>query len=363
MVDVPIADWAIGEQLASLVRDVFEVEDITVTREPARGIRLRGHLLTSSDYAYDVMWRRFRDMGYTPLLRQDGASHVVMAVPGRMPRQIATKPWVPALLLVLTITSVMYIGAAMNADPLRGLRLADGIPFAASLIAILGCHELGHYFAARRVGTPVTLPYFIPMPIPPFGTMGAFIQMKGPTRSRRDLLKIAVAGPLSGLAVAIPVLIWGLAHSNVEPLPPGGYILEGNSLLYAALKILIFGRFLPSGGVDVMLHPVAFAGWAGLLVTGLNLIPAGQLDGGHIAYALLGRRAQYLTMAIIGILVALGFVWNGWWLWAFLIYLFSRTQASPLDEVTELTPPQRWLAIGMAILFVLVFVPVPLTVH
>jgi membrane-associated protease RseP (regulator of RpoE activity) len=139
--------------------------------------------------------------------------------------------------------------------------------------------------------------------------------------------------------------------------------MEGNSLLYAALKILVFGRFLPSGGYDVMLHSIAFAGWAGLLVTGLNLIPAGQLDGGHIIYALLGERARYLTIAIIIALLGLSWLWRGWLIWAFLIFIFSRAQATPLDDITSLTPSQRLVAIGMMILFVLVYVPVPITIH
>jgi membrane-associated protease RseP (regulator of RpoE activity) len=129
--------------------------------------------------------------------------------------------------------------------------------------------------------------------------MGAVIRMKSVPPSRRAMLLTGAAGPLAGLVVAVPLLIWGLSLSNVAPLPTGGeYMLEGNSLLYAALKRLILGAWLPAGGVDVNLHPMAFAGWAGLLVSALNMIPAGQLDGGHVAYALLGERARYLTYLV-----------------------------------------------------------------
>jgi membrane-associated protease RseP (regulator of RpoE activity) len=241
--------------------------------------------------------------------------------------------------------------------------LPGGMAFTASLLAILGCHEFGHFFMARHFGVAVTLPFFIPFPLSPFGTMGAMIRMKDVPPSRRATLLIGAAGPLAGIAVAIPILILGLSLSVVEPLPPqGGYVMEGNSLLYGLLKMLVYGRWLPSGGVDVMIHPVAFAGWAGLLVTSLNLLPAGQLDGGHAASALLGRHARRLNYAIIAACVLLGFVWQGWLLWAGLIYLFSRTRAQPLDDVTPLTSRDRVLAAALLLLFVLTFTPLPMKV-
>ncbi len=356
-------DWELAERLQQAVADVFQVEDVTLGSGRPEMIRLRGHLRVDSQQAYALVSERFRMLGFTALFRRDGHTETIIAAPGAISAGVSAHPWVPAVLLVLTLASVLYIGALMDPMPDGRIRLWNGFPFAISLIAILSSHELGHYFAARRVGTPVTLPYFIPMPIPPFGTLGAFIKMKGASRDRRALLTIAVAGPLAGLVVAIPVLILGLSLSKVEPLPPDGYTMEGNSLLYAALKIVLFGRFLPGGGLDVFLHPVAFAGWAGLLVTGLNLIPAGQLDGGHIIYALLGKRARFLTIGIILTLLGLAWIWNGWLLWAFLIFLFGQAQATPLDDITPLTSGQRLLAIGMMIMFFLTFVPVPLTVH
>jgi membrane-associated protease RseP (regulator of RpoE activity) len=275
----------------------------------------------------------------------------------------------------------------MEWQPERPLleNIISGLPFALTLIPILLAHELGHYIVSRRLGVPVTLPYFIPLPISPLGTMGAFIQMKAPPQNRRHLLLVGVAGPLAGLVLAIPVLIIGLLLSQVEPTAnyPIG-MLEGNSLLYALIKTAVFGYFVPNCGygaitfgelirtalrgcppgvgVDVFLHPMAYAGWAGLLVTGLNLIPAGTLDGGHVAYAVLGRQARHVTMALIVGLGLLGFLWNGWWLWAVLIAWLGRRPAVPLDDVTRL---ERWHVILAAVvmaIFILTFSPVPLAI-
>ncbi len=166
------------------------------------------------------------------------------------------------------------------------------------------------------------------------------------------------------MAVAIPVLLIGLSLSRVEPLPAAGeFMMEGNSLLYAALKFLVFGQLLPANGLDVMIHPVAFAGWAGILVTGLNLIPAGQLDGGHIIYALVGERwARAILWIVMAALAVLAFFWQGWILWLFLIFLFGRIRLAPLDDVTPLTGHQQALAIAMMAIFALVFTPVPLRI-
>jgi membrane-associated protease RseP (regulator of RpoE activity) len=269
--------------------------------------------------------------------------------------------------------------------------LWKGWPFAASLLAILGAHEFGHYLMGRFHGVHVTLPYFIPLPLPPFGTMGAVINMKEQPKNRRHLLDIGLAGPLAGLAVAIPILIIGLRLSQIEMIPgrvPQGMVLqmEGNSLLYLGLKYIVFNQLLPNptgfagmpewlywvryfftgqpyplGGMDVTLHPVALAGWGGILVTALNLIPAGQLDGGHVMYVLIGRkRAARLLPFIIVAIAGLGFFWPGWWLWTALIFFFGRTYAEPLDQITPLDSGRRLLAVLGIVIFLLVFTPVPL---
>ena len=184
--------------------------------------------------------------------------------------------------------------------------LYQGPWFAASLMGILLCHELGHYFVGRRRGVDVSLPYFIPLP--PYvtlGTLGAVIKMRSSIRDRNVLFDVGASGPVAGLVVAIPLLVIGLLMSSVGPPEPNSAI-EGPSILYALIKLAIFGRWLPGGGDDVQLHPMAFAGWVGLLVTMINLMPIGQLDGGHIARAALGQRHEALSARLHVALLAIG---------------------------------------------------------
>ena len=211
--------------------------------------------------------------------------------------------------------------------------------------------ELGHYFAARHHNVPVTLPYFLPMPLSLFGTLGAFIRLQGPVTNRRALFDVGAAGPLAGLVFALPVLFIGLATSAVGPVMPGG-IFEGNSILYSLAKLAVFGRLLPGNGVDVHLNQVAWAGWVGLFVTGLNLIPVGQLDGGHVADALFGKRARLFfwpAIVALGLIVLYswlaGFFTPTWLLWIFLLLAFGRVHARPLEDITELDTRRRVLAV------------------
>jgi membrane-associated protease RseP (regulator of RpoE activity) len=350
--------------IAAAAGDLMVIEDVTEGVPPGNSVRLRGRLLLPADEAWHRLAERLHPLGRTPLLRRraDAPGEELLALPVTF-RPARTRPALALLMFGLTVLSCLFVGSQMvEGASAATLNLLDGWPFAVSMLAILAAHEFGHYLTARRLGSPTSLPYFIPMPFGPFGTFGAFITMSMPPRNRRHLLAIGAAGPLAGLVLAIPILIFGLSLSRVVPLPPGGYQMEGNSLLYAGVKMLMFGRFLPSGGEDVFIHPVAFAGWAGLLVTALNLIPAGQLDGGHIAYALLGARgARWVTWAVLAALMGLSFLWVGWILWLALVFIFGRLQDMPLDEITELTTGQRLLAAVMVAVFLLVFVPVPLT--
>jgi membrane-associated protease RseP (regulator of RpoE activity) len=298
---------------------------------------------------------------HTVLTTNEKGQHVFLALKGRIrPRP---RPWWPnAVLLVLTLFSLLYAGAAHEAGmhDETAIVLSHGLPYALSMIFILGAHELGHYFAARHHHVNVTLPYFIPMPFGSFGTLGAFIQLREPMRNRKILFDVGVAGPLAGLIVALPILFIGLSTSKIEPLPKELYMLEGDSLLYAGAKVAVFGQILPNGEEDVFINQLAKAGWTGLFITGLNLIPLGQLDGGHVLFTLVGRRAQRFYWPILGGFLLLSLFNQAWLFWTLLLLLLGRLYAVPMDDVTPLDERRRWLGYLALFIFVLVFVPDPL---
>jgi hypothetical protein len=347
--------------------------------------RFTGRLLLDSEKAYDQLDRQFTTIDHIPLFREENGKHVIIALEGRI--NPAPRAWWPNLLLfVATLFCVLFVGLTLALQEMPDVQEASaiagdlgslltnlwrGIPYALSILVILGAHELGHYFAARRHNLAVTLPYFIPVPpltllgIPfasPFGTMGAFIQLRQPMRNRKMLFDVGAAGPLAGLLFAVPILFIGLAGARVGPVTPGG-IYEGDSVLYAFAKIVTFGEFLPSNGVDVYINSnqLAWAGWTGLLVSALNLIPIGQLDGGHILYALIGERARWLYYPLLAIMIALVFVTDVWLLWVILLLLFGRVYATPLDMITPLDQRRRVVGVAAMIIFFLIFVPTPLT--
>lgn len=380
------------------VNRVLRVEEVTWGNGNEKFlVRYRGKLHGDSARAYDTLASLLRPLDITPLFRNEEGRHVIVLMKGVV-RPRSSKPLINLILFAVTLLSVLFSGTVFTYEgPVTGNlqqmlphlipALGRGLSFAVSILAILLAHEFGHYLAARYHRTAVTLPYFIPFPLSPFGTMGAFIQLKEPPRNKRILLDIGIAGPLAGLIVAIPVLLLGLYLSELSSIPSQGVQLEGNSILYLLAKYLIFGEWLPSpatyaglnpffywvryyftgypapfGATDVFLHPVAWAGWAGLLVTALNLIPAGQLDGGHVMFVLLGRRAGAVLPFILVGLVVLGLVWPGWWLWALLIFFMGRVYAEPLDQITPLDENRRALAVLGLIVFILVFTPVPIRI-
>jgi membrane-associated protease RseP (regulator of RpoE activity) len=350
----------LGQQLQEAVHDVLHVQDITLSYGPFRGTRLRGRLLVEADAAYTALSPRFSKLGQTLFLRRDDKLDSAVAVPGALP---VSKPNVrlALVLLALTVLSTFFVGFSWLGEGSFASRFFAGLTFSGCLLLILGAHEMGHYTASRRVGTPTTLPYFIPMPIPPFGTMGAFIQMKAPPRNRRTLLTVAMAGPLAGLAFAIPIYLIGVKTSPILPVPldaPPSVL--GDSILSLAITALVHGTGALPKSMGLFLNPVGFAGWAGLFVTCVNLIPAGQLDGGHIMFALIGESARYVTWLMLGVLLMLGFMyWEGWVIWALLIFFIAQRQVPLLNSISPLRPREKLIALAMMGVALLVFMPIP----
>ncbi|MEA2626299.1 MAG: hypothetical protein QOD06_2344 [Candidatus Binatota bacterium] len=279
---------------------------------------------------------------------------------------VAERRRVPVVNLVLFAATLVTttIAGALNANVPANRLLVEwraGLPFSLSLMGILLAHEMGHYLMAKRHRVPATLPFFLPGPPLLIGTFGAFIRMKASPRDRRALFDIGAAGPWAGFVVALPITIAGLAWSRVEPIPPelGGFYF-GDSLLFKALSALIVGR-IPYG-FDVVLHPVAMAGWFGLFVTALNLLPVGQLDGGHVIYSMFGRRHRVIARTFLVTILALGFLgWAGWFVWAVLVTFAGIDHPPTLDRATQLDPTRATAAWATLALFVLTLVPVPIT--
>jgi Zn-dependent protease len=328
-------------------------------------IRLRGTLLLPPDQAYPRLRPRVEEAGYTPFLREAGPAdggagrHEVLAVPGVIPRE-HPNPNVNLILFLATVGSVVLTGSLYSES--GNLDLGAGLMFAAALLAVLVTHEMGHYVAGRLRGAPVSLPYFIPLPvISLFGTLGAVMIQREPFEDRRTLLEVGVAGPLAGFAVAVPLYVLGLALSAVKPVPAGDVLYFGDSLLTRALAELIHGPLDPARGYDVFLHPIGFGAWIGLLITGINLIPAGQLDGGHAAYAILGQRAEVVFWAMIATFLGLSvFVSSSWMLWTALLFVFGRSHPPALNQASRLDPLHYALALAALLVLILVFVPNPI---
>ncbi|MFQ6112527.1 MAG: site-2 protease family protein [bacterium] len=238
-----------------------------------------------------------------------------------------------------------------------------GLWYGLTIISILLAHEMGHYLMCKKYGIKATLPFFIPFPLPfgnPFGTFGAVIKMESRIPSRKALFDVAVAGPLAGLALTIPAIYFGVQLSEIVEIKPevaNGTIYLGESFLYAQISKLAIG-ILPEGK-DVLLHPLAFAGWAGLFVTALNLLPIGQLDGGHVVYALLGKRHNLVaTTALIAFGLVSIFMYQGWFLLLILLIWFGYRHPPTSDE-TPLDRKRIAIGIFTLIIFVLSFTPEP----
>lgn len=362
----PVVSLEKVEQMRKGIAHLFVVGDTTLD-EPHKGfVRYRGRFLVDAADCFDEVRAVFEAHGFTPTIREEDNGRIALVGIPQVFNPPASNWRINLALFIATVLATLLTGSFYNAETAeQAFQIWRGWPFSLSIMLILGAHELGHYFAARYHKVAVTLPYFIPLPIiSPIGTMGAFIRMKAPVKNKRALFDIGVAGPLAGLVFAVPILLYGLATSDLGAISSTG-LLEGNSILYYLAKFAVFGQFLPNDTVDVYLNQFAWAGWVGLLVTALNLMPVGQLDGGHIVYSLIGTQAKKLFIPVIAVLGSLTiisfFVDNTftWGIWIALLFFFGRVHAEPLDDVTPLDPRRRWLGIATLIIFVLIFVPIP----
>ena len=284
--------------------------------------------------------------------------------------------WRYVVLFVLTLLSTTQAGGLHYVSfttafsdqipqiPIFSL-LLHGLWYSLSILAILGCHELGHYFACQYYRVDSSRPYFLPMPFLLTGTLGAFIRIRAPIPGKRALFDIGIAGPIAGFLVALPVLLIGMHLSNVVKLPTSfrGEVFElGEPLLFKAAEWLTFGS-IPDG-YSVNMHPMAFAAWFGMLATALNLFPIGQLDGGHISYAVLGRRSTVVTMVMVPCLIGLSFVSTSWIVWTVLtvgmLLVFGPRHPRVIDEEVPLDRSRLWLAAFALLMFVLCFTPAPI---
>ncbi len=249
------------------------------------------------------------------------------------------------ILYILTVISTYYTA---------------GFWYSFFIMAILTAHEMGHFIASRKYGVPATLPLFIPFPFSPFGTLGAIIFMRGRIKDRRSLFDIGAAGPLAGLVLAFIAAIVGLGYSQViaaEQLSQPAFSL-GDSLIFLLLQRLVLGEIPP--GHDVLLHPIAYAGWVGLFVTAINLFPIGQLDGGHICYSMFGKKGINLSRIALGILIGICLFYNlAWTVFIILLLFMGIRHPAPLDDVTPLDGRRKLLGLFTMLLFVMSFTPIP----
>ena len=284
-------------------------------------------------------------------------------------------PWRHIVLFLLTVATTTLVGAehfrafaidfgARAAAPVSWTTILNGLWYSASILAILGAHEFGHYYACRYYRVDASLPYFLPAPLPLTGTLGAFIRIRQTIPGKRELFDIGIAGPIAGFLVAVPVLLVGMSLSRVAPLPPNtsGFVELGEPLLFKAIAYLFYGT--PPEGYSINMHPMAFAAWFGLLATALNLFPIGQLDGGHISYAVLGRASTFVTLITVAVLIGLTFVSSSWLVWTVLtvvmLVTFGPRHPRTIDEDVPLDRSRLWLALAAAVMFIMCFTPAPI---
>jgi len=342
------------------------------TRLGPQSVLFAVHIDRSSlETKFDALRRELGPLGYIPILRRETGEEFVEVI--RRPRVGPRRPWINVVLLAATVATTVFAGSMIWITYVGRLVLTPSdvlngaLYFALPLLAILGVHETAHYLVARRRHLDASLPYFIPIP-PPYilGTFGAFVSIRDPFPDRKTLFDVGAAGPIAGFAMSIPIALAGLSLSAHAPVVPATYcgpsILGqsyGNLLLGPSLLWAFLAAFFPKSVLS--LHPLALAGWVGVLVTAINLLPAGSLDGGHVFRAVLGDRSRYISYGAAAALFGLGFLYVGWLLFAVIVLLLGLRHPPPLNDVTPLDAKRYAVGVLVAAILVTGFVIVPLS--
>jgi Zn-dependent protease len=394
-----IAQYMMIEQVAQLEPDVLPAEDqsIIYRNDSQLYMTFAGELLHDAELTHSELDKELSARDMYVLLRDnpEGATerkpHVIHVLEQR---PIKPKAWsaIPNIILfIVTIISVMLTGATIALAEIQyreelnareqGIFLEApqnevnftavlgevvkniwrGFPYALAILLILVPHEMGHYLMMRRHNAEASLPFFLPaFLISPFGTFGAAIVLRETLKNRKTLLDVGAAGPLAGFVVAVPILIIGAMTSLKVPVEPEG-LVEGVSILYGAIKYMVLGQSWLDGTQDILLNQLAWAGWTGLFVTALNMLPLGQLDGGHVLYSLLGDKARKVYYPILITMLTLAFLLSPTWLFfAVMLFFVGRFYAVPMDNITPLDNTRRIIGITALVILVLTFTPVPI---
>ncbi len=342
------------------ISTVFHVYEVKKTGD---AIIFYGDPLADSTTIHKTLWRDFAQEGYNLELRRDYGEFVLVATPFKAAQENVS---INVALAIITAFTTMISGAVFfyNVNPLTNpLLIIRGLPFTIAIMFVLGSHELAHYLTARRRGMKASLPYFIPLPfISPIGTLGAIIKLKGAIPDRKSLFDVGISGPLAGLLASIVVTAVGLALPPVTLVHPGEQtMVPGVPLLFQLIE-----KVVPT--TSETMHPIAFAGWVGMLVTSLNLLPVGQLDGGHIARALSGDKGRYISSLVPPVMLLSGFYlslrgFNGGMLlfWGLFTLLFATGgHPQPINDTTKLDLKRVALGITAFVLCLACFTPIPL---
>ncbi len=361
----------IADTLRLELRGLFQVSSVNA-QSRGQVITFGGRLLVNADSSYEEIRRRFRAHGYTPAFRQDKGEDYILAMEGLVDLSKTGNPLINILLLAITVVTTLSVGASITAGRsffealLTGSLLVvfqailAGLPYTITLLGILGVHELGHYVAARMHGVRATLPYFIPMPFG-LGTLGAFISLKSPMKDRKVLFDIGLAGPYAGFFAAVPLMVLGLLLSSTNYVPtsfPGQTLDSLGTSVLIEVFVQVFTDIPPDR--TLVAHPVFFAAWLGFFLTGINLLPVGQLDGGHASYALLGRPAHTVALITFFLLILAGaFISPNWFVWAFFVMLGGLRHPPPMNDISDVGPIRKAVGVLTILLFFLIFIPMP----